>query len=174
MNKSEIAERAARLFHETYERLAPNFGYETRKESAVPWESVPDKNKQLMIAVCAEVLGAIAESRGQADKPIPMVIYCPACQTVHIDEGEWATRPHKTHQCQKCKLEWRPYPYATVGVGDGEPSSAPPDIEELWNHWSQFRACSLGEMRVAKDFARYAFGRSGAAQEVSPRPEPAK
>lgn len=48
--------------------------------------------------------------------PVPVVIYCPACQSLHIDEGEWATRPHKTHQCQKCKLEWRPFPYATVGV----------------------------------------------------------
>jgi hypothetical protein len=34
------AEALARLFHETYERLAPEFGYETRKASAVPWEEV--------------------------------------------------------------------------------------------------------------------------------------
>ena len=41
------AEALARLFHETYERLAPDHGYETRKDSAVPWENVPDKNKNL-------------------------------------------------------------------------------------------------------------------------------
>ncbi len=41
------------LFHETYERLAPTFGYETRVESrAFDPES---KNGQLMIAVCAEL-----------------------------------------------------------------------------------------------------------------------
>ena len=50
------AEELARLFHETYERLAPDFGYKTREASAVPWEKVPDSNKRLMIAVAAEVL----------------------------------------------------------------------------------------------------------------------
>jgi hypothetical protein len=52
-------EELARAFHETYERLAPRFGYETRRESAVPWEEVPENNKQLMIAVCAELLGTV-------------------------------------------------------------------------------------------------------------------
>lgn len=51
------AEKLAQRFHETYERLAPSFGYETRKESAKPWSEVPEKNKKLMIAVCAELLG---------------------------------------------------------------------------------------------------------------------
>jgi len=50
------AEALARMFHETYERLAPSFGYETRKDSAVPWEDVPEKNKKLMIAVAGEIL----------------------------------------------------------------------------------------------------------------------
>lgn len=50
------AEELARRFHETYERLAPKFGYKTREESAVPWKDVPDKNKQLMVAVCEELL----------------------------------------------------------------------------------------------------------------------
>jgi len=51
------AEDLARLFHETYERLAPDFGYETREASRTAWELVPDNNKRLMIAVCAELLG---------------------------------------------------------------------------------------------------------------------
>jgi hypothetical protein len=49
------AEALARRFHETYERLAPKYGYETREASAKPWEQVPKNNRQLMIAVCAEV-----------------------------------------------------------------------------------------------------------------------
>ena len=44
-------EYVAKEFHDAYERLAPLFGYETRKESAVPWDDVPDTNKALMIAV---------------------------------------------------------------------------------------------------------------------------
>jgi hypothetical protein len=53
------AETLARALHETYERLAPIFGYETRRESAVPWEQVPEANKHLMIAACAELLNSI-------------------------------------------------------------------------------------------------------------------
>lgn len=52
-------EDLARLFHETYERLAPEFSYETRPDSAVPWEAVPERNRALMVATCAEVLAAL-------------------------------------------------------------------------------------------------------------------
>lgn len=55
-----------------------------------------------------------ALSRTQA-RPVPMTLDCPKCNQRHVDEGEWATRPHKTHQCQHCSHEWRPFPYATVG-----------------------------------------------------------
>lgn len=49
-------EQLAKLFHDTYERLAPSFGYETRKESAVPWEQVPENNRKLMITVAAKII----------------------------------------------------------------------------------------------------------------------
>ncbi len=49
-------DRLAQHFHETYERLAPEHGYETRKESAKPWSEVPERNKSLMTAVCGEIL----------------------------------------------------------------------------------------------------------------------
>jgi hypothetical protein len=45
----------ARRFHEVYEELAPTFGYETRRESAVAWEDVPQANRHLMIAVAAVI-----------------------------------------------------------------------------------------------------------------------
>ena len=50
------AEQLAQLFHDHYERLAPEFGYSTRKTSAVPWSEVPEPNKSLMIAVAKNVL----------------------------------------------------------------------------------------------------------------------
>jgi predicted RNA-binding Zn-ribbon protein involved in translation (DUF1610 family) len=54
---------------------------------------------------------------GQAEcAPRALVLGCPECGALHIDEGEWATRPHKTHQCQKCAHEWRPFDFATVGI----------------------------------------------------------
>lgn len=44
----------AKLFHETYERLAPSFGYQTRPETR---QFKPDSpNGRLMIAVCEEIL----------------------------------------------------------------------------------------------------------------------
>ena len=60
------AEELAKLFHDNYERLAPEHGYETRKDSAVPWESVPERNKSLMIATCAAVLGEVARRESTA------------------------------------------------------------------------------------------------------------
>lgn len=44
------AEEIAKAFHLAYERLAPLFGYATREASAVPWEEVPNNNRELMIA----------------------------------------------------------------------------------------------------------------------------
>jgi len=52
-------EALAQMFHETYERLAPEYNYETRKESAKPWEDVPADNKALMIATCDEIMRQI-------------------------------------------------------------------------------------------------------------------
>lgn len=43
-------EDIARAFHEAYERLAPMHGYQTRTESAVPWDRVPGDNRRLMVA----------------------------------------------------------------------------------------------------------------------------
>ena len=48
--------------------------------------------------------------------PIPMVLHCPECRARHIDEGDFATKPHHTHSCQSCGLTWRPSVVATVGV----------------------------------------------------------
>lgn len=48
-------EELARKMHETYERLAPQFGWETQKRSQKPWEEVPEENKKLMVAVISEV-----------------------------------------------------------------------------------------------------------------------
>ncbi len=48
--------------------------------------------------------------------PIPMLLWCPGCGARHIDEGEFATKPHHTHACQTCGLPWRPALVPTCGV----------------------------------------------------------
>ncbi len=60
------AEQLAQRFHDTYERLAPAFGYETRRESAVPWANVPATNRALMIATVREVFWSAAPAPDQA------------------------------------------------------------------------------------------------------------
>lgn len=59
-------------------------------------------------------------SAGGVTKPIPMLLHCPRCDVQHIDLGEWSTRPHRTHLCDKlaggCGYEWRPAMVYTVGV----------------------------------------------------------
>lgn len=71
------------------------------------------------------------------ETPIPMRLHCPArlsdgsmCGVLHVDEGEFADRPHHTHACQTCGNTWRPALVPTVGVqflpGFRTPSDAQP------------------------------------------------
>ena len=57
MTPEELAQvhKIAQAFHETYERLAPEYGWVTQKESAMSWEDIPVENKLLMINVVAKL-----------------------------------------------------------------------------------------------------------------------
>lgn len=59
-------EDIAKRFHYTYERLAPQYGYETRPESATAWTHVPEKNRELMIATVKSVRSAITADAAEA------------------------------------------------------------------------------------------------------------
>lgn len=59
-------------------------------------------------------------------EPESLDLFCPACGLRHVDTGEWATKPHKTHRCVEltgptgdvfggCGHEWRPHDHPTVG-----------------------------------------------------------
>lgn len=54
--ETDDAELIARAFHESYERLAPEYGYKTREASAKPWDEVPEQNRNLMVAVVQDLL----------------------------------------------------------------------------------------------------------------------
>jgi predicted RNA-binding Zn-ribbon protein involved in translation (DUF1610 family) len=64
----------------------------------------------------------VAERATQPKEPVPvrppepMRITCENCGELHIDVGEFATKPHHTHTCQHCGLTWRPAIFHTVGV----------------------------------------------------------
>lgn len=93
-----------------------------------------------------------------------MMLWCPICLMQHIDEGEWATRSHRTHQCQGCGCEWRPSEISTVGVRmvrgglvlakgkDGVLTPVPEPVHFLWPIGADFQ-CGVkghGEDGVTK------------------------
>lgn len=50
------AARIAEAFHQVYERIAPTVGYQTRPESARPWQELPERNRYLMASTVQELL----------------------------------------------------------------------------------------------------------------------
>lgn len=54
----------------------------------------------------------------ELERPVPLILHCPVCHTRHVDEGEQATTPHRTHACQnpRCGHLWAPAVVTTVGV----------------------------------------------------------
>ena len=54
--------------------------------------------------------------------PIAVVLHCPHCKKQHVDEGIWATRPHRTHACvddcmgKGCGKPFTPSAHRTFGV----------------------------------------------------------
>ena len=132
MSTETLPEQIAVFMHETYERLAPSFGYETRPDTKKFDPLSP--NGRLMIAVCAETYAvatginnalrlALAASRDEAEKA--------KADTERLD-----AIPHG----------WR--------IGCEEGASGHPDHWYVWTHdWSQ----PLGEgptLRDAIDAAR--------------------
>ena len=81
-------ESLAQLFHETYERLAPEFGYRIREASAKPWAQVPENNRALMTAVCREILPAVQQGQRicGARSGVDLVCLRPAG---HAADGSW-------------------------------------------------------------------------------------
>lgn len=53
-------EQIAMLFHDTYERLGPSFGWDTQQRCKREWADLPPENKHLMVATCKEVRALLA------------------------------------------------------------------------------------------------------------------
>jgi hypothetical protein len=89
MEKKEI--QLAKLFHDTYERLAPEFGYTTRPETREFDEN--SSNGKLMIAVCKEVVleeldKAREEGRREYARELLDDYYQPDSDSIEIDVSE--------------------------------------------------------------------------------------
>lgn len=83
--------------------------------------NTPEYNKQLWLTVERGIdphtilNGSSEEENAKLRAPIPMILFCPACNVRHIDV-DFATKPHHTHACQSCGVVWRPAIVNTVGV----------------------------------------------------------
>lgn len=78
---------------------------------------LPTGTMSRVFATLSEVPGLRSTaSRAKQDLPVPVLLWCPGCGERHIDDGEFATKPHHTHACQSCGLTWRPAVVSTVGV----------------------------------------------------------
>jgi len=78
------------------------------------WEPLAPDHKPGVIDPVGSILLEVDGTH--PPEPIPMYLTCPKCNERHIDEGEFRTRSHATHACQKCGLCWRPAVAPTVGV----------------------------------------------------------
>lgn len=78
---------------------------------------------------------ASGTGRAPAPGPVELELWCPRCAARHVDEGEWATRPHHVHRCAACALEWNPFEgtpgelVPTAGVPDDGHAAA--ELREL-------------------------------------------
>jgi hypothetical protein len=89
-------EAIAKLFHDTYECLAPSFGYETRQETKHFDSTSP--NGKLMIAVC-EVMYLMTPPVAEGMMLVP-ITDCPNCN----NDGAYHDRYGTVYQCQWCDL----------------------------------------------------------------------
>lgn len=74
-----------------------------------------------------EVTCGTCGGTGDRKTPLDMVLFCPECNTQHIDHPEpgwpfpprkqaWDNPPHRSHLCGACGHQWRPADVPTNGV----------------------------------------------------------
>lgn len=126
----------AARFHEWYEHYAPAFGYETRAESAVPWEKVPEANRRLMAATVVAVLTE------------PHTVLCweqdrPGLGTA-CDRAAWHTGPHSWESLLLLQR------IATARRGDcggqewEELEELPDEIRAMWREYEAIARSDAG------------------------------
>lgn len=125
-----FAEDLARLFHASYEAIAPMLGYQTRRATAVPWDQLAPPSRWLMILTADQVLstGAVvrgpgAESIGRPDQG-QLQLEEPST-AVQADVAGAPESPGGDSVCRSCRapILWREH----VGTGRRAPIDATPD-----------------------------------------------
>ena len=76
-------EALARLFHDTYERLAPSFGYETRADTKAFDPETP--NGRLMIAVCGQIAASLSRPQPEPEGSVVERVARAICQSKDLN-----------------------------------------------------------------------------------------
>jgi hypothetical protein len=142
-------EQLAEQFHITYERMAPSFGYQTRKATAVPWTELPANNRNLMVAVCGVILDAIEY---EASNDIAVT------RAAVLEEAALLREKEALGHCPFCSLheEFGYEPTELPFACDPQPRlyvvSAAMGEGEVWEHSvTDINGCGTLELCMAKD-----------------------
>lgn len=109
-----ISERTHRKLKRRVDALVKMASDAQQELTAREAEHISEKN--VLIQQACDQAMEIRRLQEELKKPIPMRLVCEGCGKLHLDEGEFATKPHHTHSCQFCGLTWRPAVRNTVGV----------------------------------------------------------
>jgi hypothetical protein len=89
----------------------------------VPWQRIDGSTERkinVMLRERKEAAALLAQLLAERDeaRPIDLILFCPACETQHVDEAtaDWPNPPHRSHLCLKCGHIWRPSDAPTNGV----------------------------------------------------------
>lgn len=116
-SEEEAAAYWKRQFHQERDRSGDRTTERDREAQRAAAAEVERDEASRLLGEMTEALSRTIDERDAArETPVPMIMACPECCERHIDQGEFAERPHHTHACQACGFVWRPAIVATVGV----------------------------------------------------------
>jgi len=133
-------------------QLASVTAQRDRLETTVKESEAAKESRALFVELIQSQVALLQERVRELEAPLSMLLHCPGCMARHVDEGEFATKPHHTHACQSCGFTWRPALRATVGVQflpgfkneppapDPRPSCIPDGVTE-WTQLPSGLAC---------------------------------
>jgi len=108
----------------------------------------------------------------------PVVMECPECHKLHVDEGEFAKRPHHTHRCVDdaagtgCGHEWRLEHYVRGVERDATAwHQRFMDMALLVSHWSKDPSTKAGAVVVDEQRRVLSLGYNGFPRGVVDHPD---
>jgi len=133
----------AKRFHDLYERLAPYYGYETRKETRV--FNPNSKNGRLMIAVCATIQNAPEALFEPPPAPVPMTPEYAASQRGPMTKEYALAQCGRLFMCEGSECEVVSVGQEVVFDEDGDRFSF--DFMAAYCTWTDGAPCAMPQRK---------------------------